>query len=104
MSQNVKFYFGLQNKYDALTEKNPLALYFIEDTKRLYKGDVLIATGAEATSMASGLMSAEDKAKLDALVVSGGGISELVPVDGSLVITDTENGGKAIGGNSEHSI
>ena len=97
MSQNVRFYFGLQSKYDALTEKNPLALYFIEDTNRLYKGDVLIATGAVVSSMAAGLMSKEDKAKLDELVASGSGIRELVSVDGSLVIADTENGGKSIG-------
>ena len=97
MSQNVRFYFGLQSKYDALTEKNPLALYFIEDTQRLYKGDVLIAAASIATSMASGLMSKEDKANLDALVARGGGISELIPVDSSLVIAETENGGKSIG-------
>lgn len=96
MSQNVRFYFGLQSKYDALTEKNPLALYFIEDTKRLYKGEVLIATGDVANAMAAGLMSAEDKANLDALVAKGSGIVELVSVNGSLVIADTENGGKSI--------
>lgn len=67
MSQNVRFYFGLQSKYDALTEKNPLALYFIEDTNRLYKGDVLIATGAVASSMAAGLMSAKDKEFIDSI-------------------------------------
>ena len=90
MSQNVRFYFGLQSKYDALVEKNPLALYFIEDTNRLYKGDILIATGAVVNSIASGLMSAEDKKKLDEIVASG--IRELVPVDNSLIIVDTENG------------
>lgn len=93
---NVKFYFGTQAKYDALVEKNSLALYFIEDTQRLYKGSVLIATGANATSMASGLMSAEDKIKLDGLV-SGGGLSNLTPVDGTIVVSDTADGGKSIG-------
>ena len=92
---NVKFYFGLQEKYDALVERDALALYFIEDTKRLYKGDVLIATGADATSMASGLMSAEDKIKLDSLVV--GAISNLTPVDSTIVITDADDGSKSIG-------
>lgn len=95
MSQNVRFYFGTQTKYDALLEKNPLALYFIEDTQRLYKGDTLLAVGAEATSLASGLMSKEDKEKLDALTV--GGISSLTPVDGTIVIADTEDGGQSIG-------
>lgn len=92
---NVRFYFGIQEKYDALVEKNPIALYFIEDTQRLYKGDILIATGADATSMASGLMSAEDKIKLDTLVAGQG--LDLQPVDGSITITDGENGSKLIG-------
>ena len=91
----VRFYFGLQEKYDALTDRDSLALYFIEDTKRLYKGDILIASGADATSMASGLMSAEDKIKLDALV-AGTGLN-LTPVDGTIVITDADDGSKAIG-------
>ena len=95
-TQNVKFYFGTQAKYDALTEKNSLALYFIEDTQRLYKGSVLLATGKEASDMASGLMSAEDKIKLDELV-SGGGLSGLTPVDGTIVIADKTDGGKSIG-------
>lgn len=92
---NVRFYFGIQEKYDALVEKNPIALYFIEDTQRLYKGDILIATGADATSMASGLMSVEDKVKLDTLVAGQG--LDLQPVDGSIVIADGENGSKLIG-------
>ena len=91
---NVKFYFGSQAKYDALLEKNPMALYFIEDTQRLYKGDVLLATGADATSMSSGLMSAQDKIKLDTLV---GGISNLTPVDDTIVIVNKEDGSKSIG-------
>ena len=92
---NVKFYFGLQEKYDALVEKDSLALYFIEDTKRLYKGDVLIATGADATSMASGLMSAEDKIKLDSLADAIN--LNLTPVDSTIVIADADDGSKSIG-------
>lgn len=95
-TQNVKFYFGTQAKYDALAEKNSLALYFIEDTQRLYKGYTLIASGANATSMASGLMSSDDKIKLDELL-AGGGLSNLTPVDGSIVISDGTDGGKSIG-------
>ena len=91
---NVKFYFGIQSKYDALTKKDSLALYFIEDTQRLYKGDVLMAVGTDATSMASGLMSAEDKIKLDG--VATGAHLNLVPVDDSIVISDVD-GGKSIG-------
>lgn len=93
--QNVRFYFGTQAKYDALIERERLALYFIEDTQRLYKGDVLIATGANATNMAAGLMSVEDKIKLDSLL-SGQNL-DLLPVDGSITITDSDNGGKLIG-------
>ena len=94
--QNVKFYFGTQAKYNALAEKNAMALYFIEDSQRLYKGEILIASGAIATSMASGLMSSEDKIKLDALL-SGGGISHLTPVDGTIIMSDMADGGKSIG-------
>lgn len=95
MAENVRFYFGAQAKYDALVEKNSLALYFIEDTQRLYKGDTLIATGANATSLAAGLMSAEDKARLDSLADST--VSGLVPVDGTIVVSDGEGGVKQIG-------
>lgn len=95
MAENVKFYFGAQARYDALQEKNSLALYFIEDTQRLYKGDTLIATGASATSMAAGLMSAEDKVRLDNLSTSS--VAGLVPVDGSITVTDSEGGIKQIG-------
>lgn len=90
-TQNVRFYFGTQAKYDALTERNPLALYFIEDTKRLYKGDVLMATGADATSMASGLLSAEDYVELQKLIDAGTAVT-LVPVDGSITIVDNQIG------------
>lgn len=95
MAQNVKFYFGAQAKYDALLEKDSMALYFIEDTQRLYKGDVLLAVGAKATSLAAGLMSAEDKAKLDDLVAASGA-SNLTAVDGTIKLTETEDG-KSIG-------
>jgi hypothetical protein len=92
MSQNVRFYFGTQAKYNALQERNPLALYFIEDTQRLYKGNILLAVGTDATSMASGLMSSEDKVKLDTLVTNG----NLTAVDNSIIISTTD-GGKSIG-------
>lgn len=100
MSQNVKFFFtSTKAKYDALLEKNPLALYFITDEETgcnyFYKGDELLAVGHEASAQYAGLMSATDKAKLDALTV--GGVNGLTPVDGTIAITDTEDGGKAIG-------
>lgn len=97
---NVKFFFtSTRAKYDALLEKNPLALYFITDTDTgcnyLYKGDELIAVGHEASEQYAGLMSAADKAKLNALTV--GGVNGLTAVDGTIKIVDTEDDGKAIG-------
>ena len=97
---NVKFFFTSDlNKYLNLATKDPMALYFVEDAatgyKALYKGENLIAVGSDATSMASGLMSAEDKIKLDALTV--GGVNGLSAVDGTISIVDTAEGGKAIG-------
>ena len=98
MSMNVKFIsVKLQATYDALATKDNLALYWIQDSQRLYKGDKLYGVGLAATAEFAGLMSAEDKAKLDALVTGNGGLTGLTAVDGTMVITDTEDGGKAIG-------
>lgn len=68
---NVLFFKATKEKYDALVEKNPLALYFIEDIPALYVGDVLFAIGAEATSESVGLMSPEMRSKLDNMPDSG---------------------------------
>lgn len=98
MAQNVKFIaVKLQATFDALGAKDALALYWIQDTQRLYKGDKLYGIGLEATAEFAGLMSPEDKAKLDSLVASGGGLSNLTAVDGTISVTDTADGGKAIG-------
>lgn len=98
MAQNVKFIsVKLQATYDALDVKDSLALYWIQDTQRIYKGDKLYGTGLEATAELAGLMSPEDKAKLDELIASGGGLSNLVPADNTVVIADTADGGKSIG-------
>lgn len=92
---NVKFYnVALQETYDALSTKEQNALYFIQDTQRLYHYDRLMGTGSLASAEAAGLLSAEDKAKLDSLVT--GGISGLTPVDGTITIADAEDGGKSI--------
>ena len=103
MATNVKFYFTNDlAKYNALETKDPFSLYFIEDEatgyKALYKGENWMAVGSDASTLASGLMSASDKQKLDDLVDSGGGISNLQAVDGSLVITDGADGKKYFGG------
>ena len=99
---NVRFFFTNDiNKYLSLETKDQYALYFIEDEvtgyKALYKGENLMAVGSDASALASGLMSAADKQKLDDLVASGGGIDNLQAVDGSLVITDSADGKKNIG-------
>lgn len=100
-NQNVRFFFtDDRRKYDLLTQKDPLALYFIEDAKTgyraLYKGDNLIAVGITASQEAAGLMSAADKRALDNLVANPGGV-EFATIDGTITITDGEDGKKNIG-------
>lgn len=74
-NQNVLFYKATREKFNALVEKNPLAIYFVEDIPAIYVGDILFAVGAEVTPTFAGLMSSEDKKKLDALVESNGDAS-----------------------------
>ena len=86
MSQNVKFFFtSTKAKYDALQEKNPLALYFVTDAATdcnyLYKGDELIAAGHMASSEHSGLMSAEDKALLKSIPDVYARVDEVVSIE-----------------------
>lgn len=95
MAQNVLFKVGTRAQFDAIATKSEVTLYWLSDTQELYKGDVLFGTGALATQSVAGLLSPEDKKKLDELV--SGGISSLVPIDGTIVLTDDENGGKKIG-------
>lgn len=92
---NVLFKMGTRAQFDAIATKSETTLYWLSDTQELYKGDVLFGTGALATQSAAGLLSHEDKKKLDELV--SGGVSGLSPVDGTIVLTDDENGGKKIG-------
>ena len=95
---NVKFYsVKLQATFDALAVKEANALYFIQETNRFYHADRLMGTGLEATAELAGLMSPEDKAKLDALVANSGSIVNLPPVDSTISVTDAPDGGKAIG-------
>ena len=90
--RNVRFVkVALQATYDALTTKDVRALYWIEDTKRLYCGSTLYGTGAEASAAAAGLLSAEDYASLQTLIASGPA-KALIPVDGSIVISDGKVG------------
>lgn len=92
MAQNVKFIsVALQSTFDALITKDALALYFIQDSQRLYHGDCLMGTGALATGRAAGLLSSEDYAELKKLIAAGPA-STLEPVDGSLIISDGKIG------------
>lgn len=93
---NVLFRVGTRAQFDAIVTKSETTLYWLTDTQELYKGETRYGVGALANQSAAGLLSAEDKAKLDALV-AGGGLSKLVPVDSTIVIADAEDGGKSIG-------
>ena len=46
---NIIFYYGQQTQFDAVASKEASALYFIEDTCRIYKGDILIADASSNT-------------------------------------------------------
>lgn len=87
---NVIFKHGTRAQYDAIAVKDVNTLYWLTDTLELFKGEVLYGKGAVATALASGLMSAADKAKLDAL--SSGGAIGLSAVDASVVLGSDENG------------
>lgn len=97
---NVRFLsVKLRSTFDNLETKDSLALYWIEETKELYKGSTLFGTGALATEKVAGLLSPEDYVALKALIAGGstGTLTGLTPIDGTISITDTANGGKAIG-------
>jgi hypothetical protein len=97
MMANVKFLsVKLKSTFDALETKDSLALYWIEQTQEIYKGDVCFGTGALASEQASGLLSAEDYAAMKSLIAGGSGIGNLKPVDNSIIITK-ENDHTAIG-------
>ncbi|MGM9608354.1 MAG: hypothetical protein ACI3XJ_12700 [Oscillospiraceae bacterium] len=95
---NVTFKVGTLAQYDALETKNADTLYWLTDVQRVYKGDALFGTGTTATVAMAGLLSPEDKAKLDSIVASGGEatVIDLSALDTSITIADTESG-KAIG-------
>lgn len=90
MASNVIFKIGTQEQYNALAVKDPNTLYWLRDVLELRKGEDLYGKGSEATALASGLMSAADKAKLDAL--SAGGAAGLTAVDASVVLASGEDG------------
>lgn len=87
---NVIFKQGTRAQYNAITAKDSNTLYWLSDTQELFKGEVLYAKGTEATTLASGLMSAADKAKLDAL--SAGSSAGLTAVDASVILSVGKDG------------
>ena len=87
---NVIFKHGTRAQYDAIAVKDVNTLYWLTDTQELFKGEALYGKGAEATALASGLMSAADKAKLDNL--AAGGAIGLTAVDASVILGSDENG------------
>lgn len=87
---NVIFKQGTSVQFQQLSQKDSNTLYWLTDTQELYKGSVLYAKGTEATAIASGLMSAADKAKLDKLSEST--VSGLTAVDGTIVVSDGIDG------------
>lgn len=45
MENILKLLVGTQAQYDALQVKNDNTLYFIIDTHRIYRGEILFASG-----------------------------------------------------------
>lgn len=85
---NVIFKQGTQAQYDALKTKDPNTLYWIYDTLTLFKGNECYATGAVATNLASGLLSAQDKAKLDLLSTEP---MQFKPVDATVLVNQSDD-------------
>lgn len=76
---NVKFCtVDRKQKFLDLAQKDIYTLYYIEETQELYKGSKLFGTGADASYLASGLLSSEDYGKLQTLV-SGVGLDRAAP-------------------------
>lgn len=83
---NVIFKTGVKSAFQTLEQKDVNTLYWLTDTNEIYKGDVLFGSGRAATETDAGLMSPEDKAKLDS--ITSGTVSGLTPVDASIIIAD----------------
>lgn len=99
MAINVLFKFGSQSEYDSLLTHNPFALYWCNDTQRIYKGDDLMGTGAKATELAAGLLSPEDYQLLHEMAydLSNKVDQELELADGrSLIFNESDGGGAKV--------
>ena len=92
---NVKFFsVKLKSTWEALETKDNLALYWIDETQELYKGDKLYGIGKIATEEFDGLLSKEDYSELKKLIAAGpaSGTIDLTPIDGSIIIEDKKIG------------
>lgn len=88
---NVIFKVGTLDQYIALESRNVNTLYWLTDVQRIYRGDTLFASGANATTEMAGLLSPEDKAKLDAITADGNSV-DLSALDASIRISDGKIG------------
>lgn len=82
---NVIFKRGTKDQFESIAEKDSSTLYWLKDVQELWVGDTLFGVGRTATANLGGIMSPEDKAKLDALV---SGACDLLPADSSVDILD----------------
>lgn len=56
MPKDITFYEGVQSGYDKLLTKDANGIYFISDTKSIYKGDTKYGGGDFATSSSAGIV------------------------------------------------
>lgn len=63
MAPNVRFFLGTRKQYNELTQYNPLALYFCQDTGELFRGSQCLTAGVrlvaelpEPTTAATGIL------------------------------------------------
>lgn len=69
MDQKILFKYGIQAEYDTLgSGRSEDTLFFITDTQRLYRGDLLMAVGKDVSTAASGLMSPAQYVQLQNLI------------------------------------
>lgn len=48
MSNSVKFVYAQSEKFNALENKDSNTLYFLEDTRQIYKGDILFSNETQS--------------------------------------------------------
>lgn len=56
MPKDITFYEGVQSGYDSLVNKDANGIYFISDTKSIYKGNTKYGGGNIATSTLAGII------------------------------------------------